>query len=282
MASQNINSLLGSVKKLNGSNYHDWKFDLGMILWRAGTWKVVSGVTEKPKASQRKELEEWEAAAEDGFSAIGLTIEQSQKPYIRDCTDGPSAWKALKDIYEKNSASNRISLKRRFYSYHHDTTLPITDYINDITSLATQLRAIGLKLEDQEITDVLIYSLSPKYGTIATALMTRSDADFLTVAEISAALMEEEARRKDVGDDRAMMTQDGASMEECSGCHKRGHNIANCWFKQKTCFICDRRGHIAMACPKLKDLKAKAALAKAEPEQTNFGVTDYSLDLPSY
>ncbi len=77
MASQNINSLLGSVTKLNGSNYHDWKFDLGMILWHAGTWKVVSGITEKPKASQRKELEEWEAAAEDGFSAIGLTIEQS-------------------------------------------------------------------------------------------------------------------------------------------------------------------------------------------------------------
>ncbi|KAG7441426.1 uncharacterized protein BT62DRAFT_923376 [Guyanagaster necrorhizus] len=62
MASQNINSLLGSVTKLN---YHDWKFVLGMIFWHAGTWKVVSGAIEKPKASQQKELEGRETAAED-------------------------------------------------------------------------------------------------------------------------------------------------------------------------------------------------------------------------
>lgn len=250
-----------------------------------GHGRLFRGATEKPKPSQRKELEEWEAAAEDGFSAIGLTIEQSQKPYIRDCTDGPSAWKALKDIYEKNSTSNRISLKRRFYSYHHDTTQPITDYINDITSLATQLRAIGLKLEDQEITDVLIYSLSPEYGTIATALMTRSDAEFLTVAEISAALMEEEARRKETGDiptEQAMMARGNRGRRDvpwkekkCGNCGRRGHTDDECSNSgggragKVKCYRCDKEGHKAWECP---ERKPEAA------EQTH---SNYVIDLPN-
>ncbi len=59
-------------------------------------------------------------------------------------------------------------LNSLFWVWRVPTTMTLhyrlPDYINDITSLETQLRTIRLKLEDQEITDVLIYSLSPEYG----------------------------------------------------------------------------------------------------------------------
>lgn len=227
---------------------------------------MVTGLTKKPKASQQKELEEWESLAEDGLSAIGLTIEQSQKQYIRDAKDGAEAWSALADIYEKNSTSTRISLKRRFYGYRHSVEKPITQYIHDITSLASQLRAIGIPLADQEITDVMIYALAPEYSSIATALMTRpgdKDKDGkdigISIADVSSALLEEEARRTEAaeseGDDRALM----ARQPVCRNCQRSGHTKENCWSKgggkegQRKCFKCHKQGHTAWNCPETKN-----------------------------
>jgi hypothetical protein len=73
---------------------------------------VTSGEEEKPSGEAEKS---WEIKAEEGFTLIALTVEASQYTYIRDAKNGPEAWKALKDIYEKNSRSMRINLKRQFY-----------------------------------------------------------------------------------------------------------------------------------------------------------------------
>jgi hypothetical protein len=258
-SSSNVNGLLASIKKLNGTNYYDWKFDISMVMRRAGTWKVVSGVTKKPTKKDTDELKEWEELAEDGLTAIGLTIEQSQKQYIRDCEDGPAAWKKLAEIYEKNSTATRISLKRKFYSYHHDTERPISDYINDITTLASQLKAIGVTLKDEDITDVLIYSLAPEYSAIATVLMAQSNAS-TTVADITSALIEEEARRKEL-EGPEIITETGLAAKhstvECGNCHKRGHTIEKCWAKggkgKKVCHQCKKEGHLSWECPDKKN-----------------------------
>lgn len=274
--SQNINSLLAGIKKLDGTNYYDWKFDISMVLRRGGSFKVVTGLEKKPKASQKEEVEEWESLAEDGLSAIGLTIAQSQKQYIRDAKDGVEAWKALAEIYEKNSTSTRISLKRRFYGYRHSAEKPITDYINDITSLASQLRAIGIPLADQEITDVMIYALAPEYSTIATALMTRpgeKDKDGkdigISIADVSSALLEEESRRIEAaaaeGDNTALMARDRQPV--CRNCQRSGHTKENCWSKgggkegQRKCFKCHKQGHVAWNCPETQETTETSNIA---------------------
>jgi len=250
---QNVNALLGSMKKLDGTNWADWKFDLGMILRRAGTFKVVMEGARKP--TDPTELAKWEAAAEDGLSAIGLTVDPNQKPYIRSAKDGVEAYAALREIYEKNTTSKRISLKRQFYSYHHNTSLPITDYINDITSFAAQLRDIEIDVKDTEIVDVLIYSLHHEWGNIATSLMTRSDADKLTVSMVSSTLIEAEARKADSSDDGAsgdtlLLSRDQKKFNPhatCHTCKTRGHTAASCW-KNKKCYNCGKTGHIASKC----------------------------------
>ena len=110
---QNVNTLLSSVPKLDGKNYHDWKFAISMVLQRAGCWEVVTGNGDKgikPKTrSDDEKLEKWEAAAEEGLTFIGLTIAPSQYGHIHDATDGPTAWKALADIYEKNSHATQLA-----------------------------------------------------------------------------------------------------------------------------------------------------------------------------
>ena len=93
-------SLLSSIPKLNGNNYHDWKFAIQMILRKAHCWDVISGQVAKP--AMRTGEDSWSKKSEEGLTTIGLTIEPTQFVYIRDITEGPAAWKALADIYEKN------------------------------------------------------------------------------------------------------------------------------------------------------------------------------------
>src|SRR5207244_324172 len=62
--------------------------------------------------------------------------------HIQAAKDGAEAWKALADIYEKDSQATRISLKRQIYGYKHVATTPIQDYISGITGLAARLKSI--------------------------------------------------------------------------------------------------------------------------------------------
>jgi hypothetical protein len=189
--SASINSLLNNVPKLNTTNYHEWKFAISMVLWKAGCWDIVSG--KKDRLKTRSDDGKWETAAEEGLTYIGLTIDLSQYAHIRDYEDGLAAWKALADIYEKNSRATRIYLRREFYTFNHDPTKPIMEYITGITTVTSRLQSIKVKLDQTEIVDVIIFNLHGEYSNIAGSLMASKEE--LTVADVTGALVDEEARR---------------------------------------------------------------------------------------
>lgn len=247
MPTSNINSLLNSVPKLGAEksdgttpSYQDWKFAMMMVLRRAGSWEIMT----KPKPTTRDAEKEWEKNAEDILTAIALTVDPTQYQYIADAENGVDAWKKLQKVYEKNSRSNRIALMRQFYNARHDTTRPIADYITAIIKVAARLRAIGVKLEDSTIMDVLIMNLSEEWSNIAASLSMTMD-DLNVVSDVTGALIDEEGRRGAItdptGPDHAMVVRG-----------KYNPNI--------TCYTCGKRGHIARRC---KEKKPEAATTTA-------------------
>ncbi|KII82738.1 hypothetical protein PLICRDRAFT_70032, partial [Plicaturopsis crispa FD-325 SS-3] len=96
----------------------------------------------------------------------------------------------LASIYEKNSRANRISLKRQFYAFKHDTEESIQTCIQGVTTLAARLKAIGIVLTDEDITDVLIFNLDESYSNIAASLSSQKSE--LSVADVTGALTDEE------------------------------------------------------------------------------------------
>ena len=59
MGSININSLIASLPRLDGTNYHDWKFNMQMILRRSGSWNVVSGKESEPEEDSKESKFAW-------------------------------------------------------------------------------------------------------------------------------------------------------------------------------------------------------------------------------
>lgn len=58
---------LTSITKLNGENYHNWKFAVSMALWQKGCWGVISGMDEKPKTRDGENT--WDMKAYMGYES---------------------------------------------------------------------------------------------------------------------------------------------------------------------------------------------------------------------
>ncbi|KZV95090.1 hypothetical protein EXIGLDRAFT_611044 [Exidia glandulosa HHB12029] len=196
-----------------------------MVLRKTGAWDIVNGTITRPAGSTR-DAKAWDDFAADALVTIGLCVEPSQYQYIQDAADGTAAWDSLKKKYEKNSRANRIALKRQFYGFKHDPDQPIHVYIAGITGTARKLKAIGVKIKDTDVMDVLILNLAPSWSSIAGTLSTTLD-DLASIDDVTGALIDEEGRR---GDEQtssisvAMM----ARQPTCWNCGKVGHKKWKC------------------------------------------------------
>ncbi|GAB2284289.1 hypothetical protein Dimus_039659 [Dionaea muscipula] len=104
----------------------------------------------------------------------------------------------LTKLYETKSLHNKIFMKRRLYTLQMSGSTSVTEHINILNTLFSQLTSLGHKIEENERAKLLLQSLPDSYGQFIIKLTT--NVDVLVFNNIATAILEEENRRKNKED----------------------------------------------------------------------------------
>lgn len=143
----------------------------------------------------------------------------------------------------------------------------VTEHINTLNTLFSQLTSLSYKVESQERVELLLQSLPDSYDQLIINLTNNVSTDSLVFDDVAAAVLEEESRRKSKEDRRensqieALTVMRGRSMEHgSSGSHKHGRSKSR---SKKTfkCYHCGKKGHLKKDCWELKNSNPQGNVA---------------------
>jgi len=238
------NSVHTRISKFDGTNFHNWKFKMQMVLEERDLWEVASGAVKFEHCTSTLDQATFKRKSRKALAVICLAMEDSQLPLVRSASGAHDAWSRLEGHFEKRSLANKLFLRRRFFTTMMDEGDDVLAHINKVKTLAEQLDAVGAPVSEDDLVITLLGSLSDSYQFLITALESRSDT--LTWELVTSRLLHEDMKRKEQGGgvDGATHSQGQAFM--ISGNAKSKGRQAP---KTSACHYCGEHGHWIAKCP---------------------------------
>jgi len=128
-------------------------------------------------------------------------------------------------------------------------TTAVTDHINTIRILFSQLTTLGQQIEENERAKLLLQSLPDLYDQLIINLTNNILLDCLVFDDVTVAILEEENRHRNKGDRNnsnqaeALVVSRGRSTEHGSSGSKRHGRSKLRSKKTVKCYNCGRKGH---------------------------------------
>ncbi|GJV47756.1 retrovirus-related pol polyprotein from transposon TNT 1-94 [Tanacetum coccineum] len=136
----------------------------------------------------------------------------------------------------QDRSTTKIFLKRKLYALRMTESTSVTEHVNNLNTLFSQLTYLDCKIEPQERAEILLQSLPDSYDQVIINLTSNVLADLLVFDDVAAAILEEENRRNNREDRQtssrqvdALVVTKGRSMEPgSSGSHNHEDGNALC------------------------------------------------------
>ena len=184
------------VQKFNGSNFSLWKMKMKAILRKD---KCLAAIEDRPASIT--DDNKWNEMNEDAMADLYLGLADEVLSSIEEKKTANEIWDALTKLYEAKSLHNKIFLKRRIYTLRMLESTTVTEHINTLQTLFSQLTSLGHKIEENERAELLLQSLPDSYDQLIINLTTQGTCfNDLVFDDIAAAVLEEENRRKNKED----------------------------------------------------------------------------------
>ena len=176
------------MEKFNGGNFSIWKMRMRAILVKD---KCLAAITEKPEKITEDKWEEMDANATANLH-LGLGDEILSS--IEEKKTVKEIWDYLTNIYEAKSLHNRIFLKRRLYTLRMSEFLTVTEHVNTLNSLLSQLNNMDCVIGTSERAEILFQSLLNSYDQLIINLTANLHMENLNFDNIVAAIIDEKKR----------------------------------------------------------------------------------------
>jgi hypothetical protein len=97
-----------NVAKLNGENYHNWKFSMKMYLMGKDLWGIVQRTEVLQAAASDKQKEAFRKREHTAMSCICLAIVDSLHIYVRSCETAADVLENRQNHFEEKTLSRKI------------------------------------------------------------------------------------------------------------------------------------------------------------------------------
>ncbi|KAF5760066.1 putative RNA-directed DNA polymerase [Helianthus annuus] len=205
------------IDKFDGSDYGFWKMQIEDLLYQKSLHLPMSG--EQPDDMYD---EEWKLLDRQALGVVRLSLAKSVAYNIVNETTTYGVLKALSNMYEKPSASNKVFLIRQLVNTKMKEGMSVTAHINEFNSIISRLASVEIKFEDEVQALLLLSSLPDSWSGTVTAVSSASGTTKLTFDSIRDLIVNEDIRRRSSGE-----TSNSSSLlhtESRGRRNERGHN----------------------------------------------------------
>lgn len=219
------------VEPLNGSNYHNWKFRMLMLLAENDVAGCVNHEYVQDVEDTKCELDR--KKENRAKNLIVQCVDDSQIENLRDKVSAYQMWKCLENLYEKKGLPGQLFLKRKLQSMKLSEGESVDTFLRNFDEVVRQLKSTGAELKDDDIICNLLLSL-PKSFEVVVTVIENMPTESLTLEFVKSKLRAEEEKRMckssttDVQSTVSPSAFSSVSQIICYECGRRGHIRRNC------------------------------------------------------
>ncbi|GJW61031.1 gag-pol polyprotein [Tanacetum coccineum] len=214
--------------------------------------KCLAAIGEMP--AEVTDDSKWDEMDENAIANLHLALADGVLSSIEEKKSAKEIWDHLARLYEARSLHNKKKFKRKFYALCMMESTSVTEHVNNLNTLFSQLIYLSCKIDSQERAEILLQSL-PSYDPVIINLTSNVLSDYLVFDDVAVAILEEENRRNNREEKqtssrqvKALVVTRGRSMEPGSS---RSHNHGKSKIGKKKnfkCFKCGKPGHFRKDC----------------------------------
>jgi len=243
------------IALLNKTNYDTWKIQMKALLIKNDEWSYVDGRKVKPEptlnnnreVTNAEAIQNWMDNDEKAMSDIILCIGESELKLTNGCTNSKELWDKLRSFYQSTGPARKATLLKRLIFHKLEEGGDIRDHLGTFFDTVDKLNQMGVDLNEEMLTIILLYSLPSSFEIFRCAIESRDDLPKPESLRIK--IIEEYEMRKN--DERRVVpnamvakkhTKPWQKSQEKSKQNKNNQQIST---KKLICHRCQKEGHKA-------------------------------------
>ncbi|GKD04573.1 putative RNA-directed DNA polymerase [Tanacetum coccineum] len=204
----------------------------------------------------------WKMQIKDYLQALGVVRLSLAKNVAYNVVNEKTTYglfKALSNMYEKPSASNKVFLIQQLVNTKMNEGASVADHVNEFNSILSRLMSVDIKFDDEVQALLLLSSLPESWSGTVTAVSGSTGSTKLKFDNIRDLILGEDIRRKTSGEysNSLLSAEDkGRGRKQDRG---QKHNRSRSKSKKRgqsknrqdiTCWNCNQKGHFRNQCSK--------------------------------